>query len=109
MIDISLSGIRLYWWRAIKNGAIILQNELTGRLIVIPNKYKRLTGVADTTMKCLSFIRRFAVLTLESQRSNFDKFSNVVGGTFFIKNPKYPMTADLSTIKHIFIGKQKKK
>lgn len=93
-----ISGIRIYWWRAIENGILVLQNETTGRLIAIPNRQQRLTGAVDTIVKCLSFMRDVAAIALESGGCVADDISSAAPEEAFItRDLEYPVQTDLSS------------
>lgn len=76
-----------------ENGATVLQNEGTGRLIVIPNRDRKLTGAVDTVLKCLAVMRNLSGLE--------GKTANMPGGTFLSMDSQYPLRIPSSKLANI--------
>lgn len=91
-VDGNPAGIRLYWWRAIENGAAVIQNESSGQLVIIANRDKRLTSAAVTVLKCLDIMRSLVVL---KQQNNAESISgsqvDSPGAALISLDPQYPL------------------
>lgn len=48
------AGVQLYWWKAIGNGLAVLQNRLSGKLIVLKNSDKTIASAVSKICKLLN-------------------------------------------------------